>query len=521
VAVTTHFGELLRTHRLAAGLTQRDLARRAGLSLNAVSLLERGERRRPYHHTLAALADALGLQAGSRKAFVDTAAGDTATLAHRVERLPSADQALLRRLSVFAGFTPVAAQRVCQERECDALLRPRLAALVAGGFLEVTGSDWQMRFAMPAVVRELASIRLVESGDAVRLERQHAAWCLEVAAAAEAAQDRGDVSALAFCAAEVDNLCCAIMRSLAVASGDEVVLPLSAAVGLLLGLHRGELAAAMTWLRRALAIEARAATMPARAAVLVRVSQVAFRLRDFRTAVDTGTDAARIQRKMSLLKALAATIDALGHAHWAHTNPAAALPLFREEIDLARRIGDPFALARGLRSAAAAVWRLAGPRAAACLFRQSLDVARRVGDPWHEVLALSGLGCTMAEVGDVTGGRALLIESVERARLVGMPSLTARTLVRLGFVELLGTGLGEPAKRRFKEAIAVGRDAAPMWSRHAMIGLAVIALDRGEPEAARTMAELAPVDAGSMEWDPHVRLVVGPRAASLNGLLDA
>jgi hypothetical protein len=54
-----------------------------------------------------------------------------------------------------------------------------------------------------------------------------------------------------------------------------------------------------------------------------------------------------------------------------------------------------------------------------------------------------------------------------------------------------------------------------------MIGLAVIALDRGEPEAARTMAELAPVDAGSMEWDPHVRLVVGPRAASLNGLLDA
>ena len=42
------FGDLLRQHRSAAGLTQEELAERAGLSPDAISLLERGERRRPH-----------------------------------------------------------------------------------------------------------------------------------------------------------------------------------------------------------------------------------------------------------------------------------------------------------------------------------------------------------------------------------------------------------------------------------------------------------------------------------------
>ena len=55
------FGARLRRLREAAGLTQEELAGEAGLTAKAVSLLERGERRRPYPHTVRALADALGL----------------------------------------------------------------------------------------------------------------------------------------------------------------------------------------------------------------------------------------------------------------------------------------------------------------------------------------------------------------------------------------------------------------------------------------------------------------------------
>jgi predicted ATPase/DNA-binding XRE family transcriptional regulator len=55
------FGDLLRQHRNAAGLTQEDLAARAGLNPDTISLLERGERRRPHRFTMQSLAAALGL----------------------------------------------------------------------------------------------------------------------------------------------------------------------------------------------------------------------------------------------------------------------------------------------------------------------------------------------------------------------------------------------------------------------------------------------------------------------------
>lgn len=56
------FGAVLRRYRVRAGLTQEALAENAGLSPNAISALERGVRRRPYPHTIRALANALDLQ---------------------------------------------------------------------------------------------------------------------------------------------------------------------------------------------------------------------------------------------------------------------------------------------------------------------------------------------------------------------------------------------------------------------------------------------------------------------------
>lgn len=50
------FAELLRQHRLAAGLTQEALADRAGLSVRGIADLERGARRYPHFHTLRSLA---------------------------------------------------------------------------------------------------------------------------------------------------------------------------------------------------------------------------------------------------------------------------------------------------------------------------------------------------------------------------------------------------------------------------------------------------------------------------------
>lgn len=69
------FGARLRRLRGAAGLTQEELASRAGLSPNAVSALERGQRKRPYPHTVRALADALGLPGDGRAALLEAVPG--------------------------------------------------------------------------------------------------------------------------------------------------------------------------------------------------------------------------------------------------------------------------------------------------------------------------------------------------------------------------------------------------------------------------------------------------------------
>ena len=64
------FGARLRRLRESAGLTQEELASRAGLTPNGVSSLERGTRRRPYPLTVRALADALGISEDERAAFL-------------------------------------------------------------------------------------------------------------------------------------------------------------------------------------------------------------------------------------------------------------------------------------------------------------------------------------------------------------------------------------------------------------------------------------------------------------------
>jgi predicted ATPase/DNA-binding XRE family transcriptional regulator len=65
------FARVLRRLRVRAALTQEALAGRSGLSVEAISALERGFRRHPRRATLALLADALDLAAAERDAFLE------------------------------------------------------------------------------------------------------------------------------------------------------------------------------------------------------------------------------------------------------------------------------------------------------------------------------------------------------------------------------------------------------------------------------------------------------------------
>ena len=67
------FGAWLRRHRMAAGLTQEELAERSGLSVRAISDMERGRTSRPRRDTLRQITDALELSNAEREALANAA----------------------------------------------------------------------------------------------------------------------------------------------------------------------------------------------------------------------------------------------------------------------------------------------------------------------------------------------------------------------------------------------------------------------------------------------------------------
>jgi predicted ATPase/DNA-binding XRE family transcriptional regulator len=111
------FGERLKRLREAAGLTQEELASKARLTAKAISVLERGERRRPYPHTVRSLADALGLgddERASLFASVPGRGGPTPappTAAPATSALPAPPTPLLGREQELEGVGDILRRR--------------------------------------------------------------------------------------------------------------------------------------------------------------------------------------------------------------------------------------------------------------------------------------------------------------------------------------------------------------------------------------------------------------------------
>src|SRR3954463_13622844 len=82
------FGAQLKALREKAGFTQEELATIAGLSVHAISALERGERRRPHVETVRALSAALDLAGVSRDAFLTSARGTARNAAEELADVP-------------------------------------------------------------------------------------------------------------------------------------------------------------------------------------------------------------------------------------------------------------------------------------------------------------------------------------------------------------------------------------------------------------------------------------------------
>ena len=97
-----------------------------------------------------------------------------ATIDWSHDRLSPAEQVLLRRLSVLAGWTPELAGQVCADDELPAAWIPGLLDRLAGLSLVTAppGPPGQGRYRMPGAVREYAAGQLGRAGETTALRRR-------------------------------------------------------------------------------------------------------------------------------------------------------------------------------------------------------------------------------------------------------------------------------------------------------------------------------------------------------------
>jgi transcriptional regulator with XRE-family HTH domain len=153
MAVTepTTFGVRLRRHREAAGLSQEELAERAGLAGKAIGALERGERRRPHPRTVQLLAKALELDDASRRELIAAVPRAATAAVHSASAFVGREselQALAARFAsaaagrgacvMLAGEAGIGKTRLA--REFGAIARSRGALVLVGRCFE---GDWQ------------------------------------------------------------------------------------------------------------------------------------------------------------------------------------------------------------------------------------------------------------------------------------------------------------------------------------------------------------------------------------------
>ncbi|WP_198664017.1 ATP-binding protein [Jiangella endophytica] len=96
---------MLRQHRLTAGLSQEELAEKAGLSSDAVAALERGRRRAPRPLTVRLLATALNLSEAEFAEFTESLRRSPAAYAPQVQGPPLPPEAMIGRTAELSELS--------------------------------------------------------------------------------------------------------------------------------------------------------------------------------------------------------------------------------------------------------------------------------------------------------------------------------------------------------------------------------------------------------------------------------
>jgi predicted ATPase/DNA-binding SARP family transcriptional activator len=370
-----------------------------------------------------------------------------ATIAWSVERSSADEQALFRRLAVFAGgFEANAAAEICEAP------RGGVLRLAAGSLLDRRPQTDPPRFAMLETIRDYAREQLEQHGESARVRERHARFFLALAEEAEHAllggADRG--LWLDRMAAEHDNLRAAL--AWAHADAPELELRLAAALRLFWEL-RGHLREGRTALSAALARPGDHAP-DVKAKALNAAAVLAYRQGDLAATEGFVRESLALHRELGDQAGIARALGELGNVAAEQREHERAIALYEECAALLRSVGDDTGLAVALANLGDVAFKEGELGRAAELLRESIALQRQTGDRDSVAAGLFTLGRVVFTQGDNDGAVVLLGESLEISTEIGYRECTAYCLAGLAHVAL-ATGDAAEAAALFASADAL------------------------------------------------------------------
>jgi predicted ATPase/DNA-binding CsgD family transcriptional regulator len=370
------------------------------------------------------------------------------------------EQVLLRRLSVFAGWSLEMAEQICADDEAseagDYLLPgdvlDLITALVDKSLVVVEGELLgQTRYRLLDSIREYAAERLDAAGETASLQRRLCDYILrylEHAAAIGmvqiAAPWSATVDVFRRCDADQDNM--QQVLAFCLAGGDaETGLRLCTALGAY-WIARGAFVRGSEWFDRFLAGKPASGLSP-------------------------GVHGVALVARAQVVLA---------------SDPAGAVRDAEAGLDLCRRAGAQVWVAAALNLLAEADLHAGRLDLAAERLDEALAVSRAIPDEWNEGYALSIQAGLAAAHGRLREAQRLGEAALEVMRRIDQQWGAARTLAGLGSLARLR---GDPggARRCYLEALPILReiDARPEIAR-CLAGIGRMAMDEGDAEVARS-----------------------------------
>jgi predicted ATPase/DNA-binding NarL/FixJ family response regulator len=436
------------------------------------------------------LADRFGLLTSGDRTAPERQRTLRAAIEWSHELLSVLEQVLLRRLSVFAGWSLEMAEQVCSDEVIpsgDVL--DLLAALVDKSLVvrepEVLG---QARYRMLDTIREYAAVRLAEAGETEMFQRRLCRYTVHEAernAAVGMAQtpgpwsdrvelfrrfdaDAGNVSqVLNWCLADRDaesglRLCVAIRP---------------------VWLVRGGFAEGTEWLDSFLSLDMSAVLPQVRGEALVERGQLTIS-RDAAAAEPAAVEGLELCRAAGDTFGVASALNLLSEIalHTGRTDEATTRA--DEALAIARSACDGWNEGYALGTKAAAAARHGKLREAQQLAGAAIDVMRDIDQQWGVARTLLGLGDLARLRGDPDGASRHYLQALPLLRELGTRPETARCLAGLGRVAIDLGALGL-AREHLSESLQLSQHTgARIGVARGLASFAALAIVEKQPELA-------------------------------------